>query len=265
MILRIFDNEPIEHMRIPFFIWLLLTVMVIATTGCLVSEDNAVPDPARLRVLNLVPERTFTFSGNEDVLASNIPYDSITPYGYAYPGFYDIRITGSENNTLSARQVIQSRARYSFFIFPDSSSRANNITGFKLSVITDDNLYALRDSFYIRFMHYSPNAPTVHVEPWKQRGLSANEDLKPLSIFRQRSFNDISVYSNYATYQKLEIGNYRFRFRNLTTIDSAELIVADRRSFRENTYYTMYLEGFADGTNNYALKIKIDSVGNTNN
>ena len=236
-----------------------------ATTGCLVSEDNAVPDPARLRVLNVVPERAFTFSGNEDVLASNIPYDSITPYGYAYPGFYDIRITSSQNHSLSARQVIQSRTRYSFFIFPDSSSRANSITGFKLAVITDDNLQALADSFYIRFMHYSPNAPAVYIESLKQRGLSNIYDMKPLNIFRQRSFNDVSIYSNYATYQKLEVGNYIFRFRNLTTVDSAQILETDRNFFKQNTYYTMYLEGFMQGDNAYALKVKMDSVVNTNN
>ncbi len=254
-------------MRIHLTILAFLSILLLSTTGCLVKEDNSVPEPARLRVLNLVPERSFTFSGNEDVLASNIPYDSVTPYGYAFPGFYDISITSSlNNNSLSARQVIQSRTRYSFFIFPDSSSRANNINNFKLSVITDDNRNPIRDSFYIRFMHYSPDAPMLFIEPWKQVGISNIFEPKPLSIFRQRSFNDVSVYSNYATYQKLERGNYTFRFRNLATVDTAELFQTTLRPFSQNVYYTMYLEGFTGGAEGsaYALKVKVDSVPNTN-
>lgn len=253
------------HVRLTILAFLF--TLLISATGCLVKEDNTVPEPARLRILNLVPERSFTFSGNEDVLANNIPYDSITPYGYAFPGFYDIKITSSQNNnSLSARQVIQSRTRYSFFIFPDSSSRANNITNFKLSVITDDYLNPIRDSFYIRFMHYSPDAPTLYIEPWRQIGLSTAYESKPLNIFRQRSFNDVSVYSNYSTYQKLERGNYMFRFRNLSTTDTAELFQTPVRTFNQNIYYTMYLEGFSGGTNGspYALKVKVDSVPNTN-
>lgn len=251
----------------PFIFLSFLIFILFSLPGCLVSENNEVPQAARIKLLNAVPENSYSFYANEVPLFSTVPFDSITPYGFAFPGFYDINISNTKNNqSIKAKQLIQSRIKYSFFIFPDSTSRANNISGFKYSIITDNDLQALRDSFYIRFMHYSPTAPTLYIENRKQRGISTIEDILPLSNFRQRTFNDISIYSNYAGFQKLPVGNYIFRLRNLNTTDSSEVLSTDRRTYYENRFYTLYLEGFLGETSgNYQLKVKIDSLLNTNN
>lgn len=249
------------------FLKFFIVFLSFAFSGCLVSENNSLPDAARVRLLNAVPDKAYTLSFNDDPLFTNVPFDSITRYGYVFPDFYNINISSSGGTrNIAAKQVIQSDIKYSFFIFPDSTSRPNNITGFKYSIITDNRQAALQDSFYIRFLHYSPTAPTLYVENLKRRGLSNIYDLKPLSSFSQRRFNDVSVYSNFAGFQKLPVGGYIFRLRNLITPDSAQVLATQLRTFSENRFYTMYLEGFVgETTGSYQLKLKLDSLLNTNN
>ncbi len=250
-------------------VMIVLFGIALANTGCLVSEDNSIPAPARLRLINTVPEQTYSLLGNDEALAANIPFDSVTPYGYAFPGFYNMSLVDTKSNkSILAKQLIQSDLRYSFYVIPDSASTAGNIKGFKLSLVNDTKRQQIKDTFYIRFLHFSPKqssdatTPTqLFLKTYRERGTSNLFDSTIQNNFTRRSFNDISVRTQYASFEKLEEGNYKFGFFDGN--DSSRQYETTKKYFSANKYYTLYLVGFKNGTGIYAWKVNIDSVNNT--
>lgn len=254
-------------LRFLYFLMIACGV-VMCNTGCLVSDKKDTQTPARIRMFNIVPNSYLSISANEVPFINKVPYDSVTPYGFGSAGLYDMILRDSiSQKSIMARQLIQSDVRYSFYVIPDSNSVANNISGFKLSVVVDPVLSFDRDTipyFYIRFLNYSPETKgrTLFIKNYRQRGSSNIFDSSIINNFTYRSYNDISVRPKYTTFTKIQTGNYKFKL--FYTSDSSLQMEVPIRTFSENKYYTLYLQGFSNGVGDYSWKVNVDSMSNMN-
>ncbi|MGF7229869.1 DUF4397 domain-containing protein, partial [Arachidicoccus sp.] len=142
------------------FFFLFFVLIIGAIVACTKSTVDNQLRPTYFRLANVTSGRSFDMQVNKNGLFTGISFDSITPYASGSPGVYNLAISDNASGTdiLNSYQSMQSGVYYTLFIVPDSTSGVQQP---RTSLIADNNVLPQYDSAKVRFLNFSPNAPSV--------------------------------------------------------------------------------------------------------
>lgn len=213
--------------------------------SALISVDKVAP--AHVRVAHASPD-----AHNVDVIVNdnfaerpvvNLPFGEVTGYLALPPGEYNFKVvpTGADEPVVIDADVVVEAGQ------PYTIAARGMLSKIAASVFEDNNAAAL-DSARVRFLHLSPNAPTVDVVV----------PAAHLTLFDEVSFTESGGYA------MVPGGTY-----DLEVLVSANFALAldlPGVAVENNTVYTVYAIGELDigqhPTNPLQAIITVDAVGN---
>jgi len=196
-------------------------VLVLGTAGTALAQA----DVARVRVVHASPDApAVDVLVNDNVAFSNIPFKEISDYASLDPGTYNVKVvpTGeTEPVVIEADLTLEAGTDYSVVA-------VGELANIEPVVLVDDNTLPEAGMAKVRFMHASPDAPNVDIQVADGPVLFENVPFK-------EAFPYVTV----------EAGTYDLE---AAIHDSgAVALEIPGVTFAEQTVYTVFAMGFADG------------------
>ncbi len=207
---------------------LFIVAVVLFTPAC---KKNS-PGSGKLLVAHASPD-----AGAIDVLIDNskintsaLSYPGNTGYTSAPEGNHSIRINGAgtANSLISATFGIESNENYSLFVYDRAAS-------IKLLYTVDVLNNPAPDKAYVRFFHFSPNAPTVTM------GTLNGTTFTPL--FENRSFETQNTALTNSNFTAITPGTYNFDVRVAGA--GVSLFTVNNVNLQGGKIYTVFAKGLA--------------------
>ena len=234
---------------------LFMAFIGLTLWACTKSSSTGSQAPARIRLINAMPGKSFDLMLNDEVLAEDIPYDSATEFLKGPAGFYKLMIheNGTQDTIVHGNQYLQAGEKYSLFLLPDS---ANRVEGVKFSVITDNDELPTFDSAKFRFLNFAPDTSSLTIVRLHRRGQTNVYDTVPPYLGIGRTYLDNSLNSRLGQYQTIFTDTYLFEFVNTnfptTFVDSLSVQIL------KGKFYTFYYEGYDSlSSGPYKRKMKV--------
>lgn len=228
---------------------LLLTATVfVFVVGCSDDDDNPIissdPAQAAVRVIHTsydAPAVDIAVDGQAAI--GNLPYGLASSYNEIPAGTRNIKVTPAGQNTpivIEANLPIAENKSYSVFA-------VNSLSAIE-AVVAEDARNANSAKAKVRFLHASPDAPSVDIK--------LNDGNGP-AVFGNAAFKDISDYV------EVDAGTYTFA---VTPAGSAvEVIVFDPITVANGVVYTVVAHGTLDNTDPYPFAVRVFVDNNPGN
>ena len=211
--------------RIVSSLVLMLGLLLLAAPAAMADSHMSSGNSALLRVAHLSPDApAVDVWVNGDVVLSDVPYEAVSSYLELSPGSYDVQVTPAgetEPMVIDATLELESETAYTV--------AATGLLGeddLKPLVLVD-NRFDNVETAKVRFVHTSPDAPSVDV------GLPDGSVV----------FGDVG-FREHSKYGELPAGTYDLEVRVAGTMDVA-LSVPDV-SLESGTNYTIFAIGTLD-------------------
>ncbi|MFT4203508.1 MAG: DUF4397 domain-containing protein [Chitinophagaceae bacterium] len=244
-------------MRNTFFCIAVLISLVAVMVACS-KNDSSQPGPTHMRWINVTPGMAFDVYSDEEQIASDIAFDSVTSYAYGLPSFYYLQIlkTGTSDTIVSGRQQMQSGLYYSMFVIPDTTSDGEiSDTDASVAIVTENTDLPSIDTFKYRFFNFAPFTSPISVVMTIDGRTGTSDTLRP---FSRRIFNDQASYSTYSKYSQTIAANWKIHFYNST---DTTLIDSFHYLFSSRGVYTIYLKAIEGVTTKNKFKDTIIQRG----
>lgn len=238
------------------FFFLSFVIMIGGVVACTKSTVDNQLKPTYFRLANVSSGKSFDMQVNKNSLFTNIPFDSITAYASGAPGVYNLSISdnASSQSILNSYQSMQSGIYYTLFIVPDSAASAQQP---RTSLIADNNVLPQYDSAKVRFLNFSPNAPSLNFEQSFRQGSSDIFIKMPrVPSWLGRTYLDNSINNQVAQYVTVHSNTYRFSFLNANDTLTQVLTPLDI-TIEKDKFYTFYLQGYSNRTDVDSLKVNV--------
>ncbi|PRR78911.1 hypothetical protein CLLI_12500 [Clostridium liquoris] len=198
------------------------------------------PPITYIRFLHAIPSAlNIDIYLNDRLMASNLSFKKFTEYSPIAPGYYTLKIFVSGK---TSNPIIDT----SFFATPNNiftAAAAGNLNNIHLKLIEDIPMTIVPGTTMIRFIHLSPDTPTVNVALTSREGI----------IFNNVSFGEVT------NYQQVSPGHYGIQ---ITAAHSGSVIlIVPSTPFGPNKFYSIYAVGLSAG--NPPLQVLLPLDGNS--
>jgi hypothetical protein len=222
--------------------WRVLALVIIPAAFSLSSckdDDESTPTPTP-SLTNVMGTHASPDAPGVDLLVDNvklnsaaITFPSSTPYISLAAGNRNLKVNvaGTSTTVINATLPFAANKYYSVFAIDSVASIS--------ALVTEDNLTSpAAGKAHIRFIHLSPNAPSVDV------ALDGGAVV----------FGDYT-FTEYSEFTPLDAGTYDLEVRVAGT--STVALDLDPITLQAGKIYTVYAKGFLGGTGNQALGAEI--------
>lgn len=203
------------------------------------KQNRAAPMSSYIRVLHAVPDAPgVDIYVNENLIARDVIYKEFTPYIPIVGGLYNIKVypTGNKTNPVIDKSIN----------IPPSSiftiAATGRLADIDLTLVPEPPIQRLPNQTFVRFVHLSPEAPSVDVT------LPNGTKL----------FSDIE-YKEIPPYITIRPDRYEFQIREFGT--NKLLLTVPNINLKPGKIYTVYFVGLTTGEPSLQVLIPLD--GNT--
>ncbi|PZP48966.1 MAG: hypothetical protein DI598_08965 [Pseudopedobacter saltans] len=250
-------------MRRIFFQIVVLAAAVSSLVACSKSDNSGQPGPTRMRWINVVPNMGFDIYSNQEEVASDLPFDTLTGYAAGLPGFYNLRVvkTGTSDTLVNGNQQLQSGIYYSMFLLPDTSGGQINTNKATVSIVTENTLSPVAgiDTLKLRFFNFAPFSPAIDVVMSIEGRTLPADTLRP---FLRRIYNDQSYSSNYTQYGLFRSNNrWKFDLYNASEGVGRQPIKTFYQALNAGSVYTLYIKPIVGMENTDTFDFKFIQKG----
>jgi hypothetical protein len=220
-------------------IGLSITGLVLALSGCMPMSPDGSTDQARLRVIHACPDApAVDVCANGQAAFTGAAFPSATAYAALDPGTYAIRVTAAGAGCNSAGVI---DANLPLSAGQDISVVAVNLLAqIEPLVLVDNNTPPASGKAKVRFVHASPNAPTVDITL-----------ADGTTLFNNVAFKQASAYLEVAA------GTYNLQVRDET--GTAVVLALNDVQLVAGKVYTVFAVGLLNGNPALNAFITVDN------
>jgi hypothetical protein len=224
-------------MKIRKFFPVLALFTLIAFVGCSDDDNGTTPEPmskAMVKVVHASPDAPGVDLLVDDAVAgTNLTFPANTGYLEVNAGTRNVKVnvTGTSTTVIEADLDLMSDKSYSVF----ATNTVANLT----PLVLEDNLATPSDGMaHVRFIHLSPNAPSVDIT------------LTDGTVV----FGDVE-FSKYVDFTPLAVGSYDLQVR----VQGTDTVVLELPGIElmNQKIYTVFAKGLVGGEGMQALGAEI--------
>jgi len=222
-----------SHLRRTLVAWFAIFA-VVALAGCGKSNRNpsAPTDTGQVMVVHAAPDAPAVdvlLDGN--MLSNNLAFPNHTSYMSVASGTHDVKAvaTGTSTTVVDASVPVTTGTSYTLF----ANGTAANLG---VLTLTDDLTAPPAGKANVRFVHLSPNAPTVDV------AIVGGAILFPNESFRQST-----------SFTAVDPGSVNMELRGVGT--ATVVLAVPNVTLEPGKIYTLFVTGLVGGTGQDALSV----------
>ena len=221
-----------------FAVFFFALASVIFAAGCSEDDDpvssNNQVEKTRVKVVHASPDAPgVDLLVDNKIVGTNLTYPQNTDYLELEAGMHNIKVnvTGTSTTVINADVNLDANKNYSVFAV-DAVSNLSTL------ILSDELNQPAEGKAHIRFIHLSPDAPSVDIT------LADGS-----TVFSNKSFKD------YTDFTPLDAGTYDLQVRVAGTQTVA--LNLPGIVLEEGKIYTVFAKGFLNGSNSQALGAEI--------
>lgn len=221
--------------------YVIAAVLIIgssATVSCSIGDEPSPPPPTAFFLIHASPNApAVDIYSDFGLYATDLTYGSDTGYFFTAPSSYELKVTPVGTTTVALSQTIEMEANrlYSIFVI-------DSVSKLKYAVVNDNLSTPGNDSAFVRFLHFSPNAPYSDAKIF-----NATDTLK----YTGRAFNDQVADTTRFNFKQIKSGTYTLGMS--VPGNSTNYAEFPGLNLQAGKTYTIYLKGFDGGTGAQAL------------
>ena len=234
------NRKTLNHTHMKKLRNVIAAVVLVSlfTASCSIGDEPSAPPPTAFFLVHASPNApAVDIYSDFGLYATGLTYGNDTGYFFTSPATYNLKVTPVGTSTVALTQAIQMEANRLYTVFVIDS-----VSKLKYAVVNDNISSPGVDSAFVRFFHFSPNAPYSDA-----RIFSATDTLK----YTGRAFNDQVADTTRFNFKQVKSGNYTLGMA--LPGSSTNYAEFPGINLQAGKTYTIYLKGFDGGTGAQAL------------